>query len=144
MELFEFFFQYMKYFLSIFEILCVFLHHKTNTKRIQIYNKKHKYGKKYTMEDNKTLNRATDIRMAAVLTSLASDLIFPHSDNDMESTCGDLNLEQERLRIAFVKVLSAKLALGKYIHEYQPGLDIRSLVSQVTAALAPLMKGGEK
>lgn len=96
------------------------------------------------MEDNKTLNRATDIRMAAVLTSLASDLIFPHSDNDMESTCGDLNLEQERLRIAFVKVLSAKLALGKYIHEYQPGLDIRSLVSQVTAALAPLMKGGEK
>ncbi len=45
MELFEFFFQNMKYFLSIFEILCVFLHHKTNTKRIQIYNKKHKYGK---------------------------------------------------------------------------------------------------
>lgn len=89
------------------------------------------------MEDNKTLNRATDIRMAAVLTSLASDLIFPHSDNDMESTWGNLNLEQERLRIAFLKVSLAKLALGKYIHEYQPGLDIRTLVSQVKEALKP-------
>lgn len=89
------------------------------------------------MEDNKTLNRATDIRMAAVLTSLASDLIFPHSDNDMESTWGNLNLEQERLRIAFLKVSLAKLALGKYIHEYQPGLDIRSLVSQVEETLKP-------
>lgn len=96
------------------------------------------------MEGKKTLNRATDIRMAAVLTSLASDLIFPHSDNDMESTWGDLNLEQQRLRIAFLKVSLAKLTLGKYIHEYQPDLDIRTLVSQVTAALAPLMKGGEK
>lgn len=89
------------------------------------------------MEDNKTLNRATDIRMAAVLTSLASDLIFHHSDNDMESTWGNLNLEQERLRIVFLKVSLAKLALGKYIHEYQPGLDVRPLVSQVKEALKP-------
>ena len=89
------------------------------------------------MEGNKTLNRATDIRMAAVLTSLASDLIFPHSDNDMESTWGNLNLEQEWLRIAFGTVSQAKMELEKYIHEYQPGLDVRPLVPQVKEALKP-------
>ena len=89
------------------------------------------------MEDNKTLNRATDIRMAAVLTSLASDLIFHHSDNDMESTWGDLNPEQDKLRTAFRTVLQAKMELEKYIQEYQPGLDIRPLVSQVKEALKP-------
>ena len=89
------------------------------------------------MEDNKTLNRATDIRMAAVLTSLASDLIFPHFENDMESTWGNLNPEQDKLRTAFRTVSQAKMELEKYIHEYQPGLDIRPLVSQVKEALKP-------
>lgn len=89
------------------------------------------------MEDNKTLNRATDIRMAAVLTSLASDLIFHHSDNDMESTWGNLNPEQDKLRTAFRTVLQAKMELEKYIHEYQPGLDIRPLVPQVEETLKP-------
>ncbi len=89
------------------------------------------------MEENKTLNRATDIRMAAVLTSLASDLIFPHSDNDMESTWGNLNPEQDKLRTAFRTVSRAKMELEKYIHEYQPDLDIRTLVPQVKEALKP-------
>ena len=81
--------------------------------------------------------------MALVLTSLAFDLIFPHSDNDMESTGGNLNPEQEKLRIAFGKVLVAKMEIAGYIHEYQPGLDLRPLMSQVDDALKPFVEGGE-
>lgn len=93
---------------------------------------------------NPDYDRVTSSRMAQVLCSVAYNLLFPHTDNDMESTWGNLNPEQEALRHTWKKVSDTYTTLSQYNAKYQPTFNIGELVAQVTDALAPLMKGGEK
>ena len=93
---------------------------------------------------NPDYDRATSSRMAQVLCFVAFDLLFPHTDNDMENTWGNLNTEQEDMRYAWWRLSDAYTTLSQYNAAYHPAFDVEALVAQVTDALTPLMKGGEE